>query len=128
MYNSTKRNRTLALLTSQRYDGVRKVVPMSFAEMLRVLRTEKGWTQEELADKSGVPLWTIRSYEIGQREAGWRALLDLCKALGVDPRVFDPCVPGETIPKLQRGRPRKDAAPPKDSPPLAAKSKGRKKP
>ena len=43
---------------------------MSFAEMLRTLRTEKGWTQEELADKSGVPLWTIRSYEIGKREAG----------------------------------------------------------
>jgi transcriptional regulator with XRE-family HTH domain len=79
---------------------------MSFGEMLRTLRTKAGWTQEELADKSGVPLWTIRSYEIGSREAGWRALLDMCKVLGVDPRVFDPCVPGEPT-QTQRGRPPK---------------------
>jgi transcriptional regulator with XRE-family HTH domain len=93
---------------------------MSFAEMLRALRTEAGWTQEELADKSGAPLWTIRSYERGQREAGWRALLDLCKAFSVDPRVFDACVPGEPTP-TRRGRPRKDA---EDAPAQKRKRKG----
>jgi transcriptional regulator with XRE-family HTH domain len=93
---------------------------MSFAEMLRTLRTKAGWTQEELADKSGVPLWTVRSYEIGRREAGWRAFLDMCKVLGVDPRVFDPCVPGEPT-QTRLGRPPKDA---EDTP---AKTRKRKR-
>ena len=78
---------------------------LSFAEMLRRLRHQAGLTQEQLADKSGVPLWTLRGYEIGRREAGWRALLDLCKALGVDPLVFDPCVPGAEPPASAQGRP-----------------------
>lgn len=99
---------------------------MSFAEMLRTLRTKAGWTQEELADKSGVPLWTLRSYEIGRREPSWRGFLDLCKGLGVDPHVFDPCVPGEPT-TTHLGRPRKSDAPEEKANSGAKRSKPRRK-
>jgi len=103
---------------------------MSFAEMLRKLRHQAGLTQEQLADKSGVSLWTLRGYEIGRREPSWRSLLDLCKALAVDPRVFDPCVPGAEPPQAVYGRPPMasgdgEAATP--SGPAAAKPQRRKK-
>jgi transcriptional regulator with XRE-family HTH domain len=97
--------------------------------MLRTLRHQAGLTQEQLADKSGVSLWTLRGYEIGRREPSWRSLLDLCKALAVDPRVFDPCVPGAEPPQAIHGRPPRasgDAEGPSPGP-AATKRQRRKK-
>src|SRR5262249_6652051 len=49
----------------------------TFAERLRQLRERAGLTQEQLAQASGVNIWTIRGYEQGRREPSWRGLLDL---------------------------------------------------
>lgn len=38
---------------------------MTFGEKIRVLRTEKGWIQQELADALGVSVRTIKNYELG---------------------------------------------------------------
>lgn len=100
---------------------------MSFAEMLRTLRHQADLTQEQLADKSGVSLWTLRGYEIGRREPSWRSLLDLCEALAVDPRVFNPCVPRAEPPQAVHGRPPRASGDAEGPPPASAKRQPRKK-
>jgi transcriptional regulator with XRE-family HTH domain len=55
-----------------------------FSELLKMLRDEKGWTQEELAEISGVSLVSINRYEKGTRKnPGLTELRKLCKAFNV---------------------------------------------
>ncbi|MBO4368401.1 MAG: helix-turn-helix transcriptional regulator [Clostridia bacterium] len=49
---------------------------MQFAEKLREMRKQKGWSQEELAEKLGVSLRTIVNYEKGQTYPRNRKLYD----------------------------------------------------
>jgi transcriptional regulator with XRE-family HTH domain len=52
---------------------------------LRELRTAKGWTQQELAERSGVPQYTISRLESGEPESVNLAHLEqLADALEVD--------------------------------------------
>jgi transcriptional regulator with XRE-family HTH domain len=85
---------------------------MTFAEKLKSLRTAAGWTQAELADKSGIPLGSIRDYEQGKRDPALSAAQKLARGLGVSLSAFD--VPDEGSPstsELRRpGRPRKPDA------------------
>jgi transcriptional regulator with XRE-family HTH domain len=102
----------------------------TFGERLRQLRDHAGLTQEQLAAASGVNLWTIRGYEQGRREPGWKGAIHLARALGVQVEAFADClsreeeeaakarqsakrpakamgVNAEEPPKKPRGRPRK---------------------
>ena len=55
-----------------------------FAERLKMLREEKGWTQEELAEISEVSLVSVNRYELGVRKnPGLTELKKLCKAFNV---------------------------------------------
>jgi transcriptional regulator with XRE-family HTH domain len=65
----------------------------TFAERLRERREKVGLTQEQLADKSGVPLSSLRNYEQGNREPYWHVAFRLAAALDTDSRVFADCVP-----------------------------------
>jgi transcriptional regulator with XRE-family HTH domain len=52
---------------------------------LRELRTAKGWTQQELAERSGVPQYTISRLESGEPESvNLTHLEQLADALEVD--------------------------------------------
>jgi transcriptional regulator with XRE-family HTH domain len=86
---------------------------MTFAEKLRQLRDAAGLTQEQMAERSSINLWTIRGYEQGRREPNWKGVLSLAKALDVAAEVFSEC--DESTPEEQsartRGRPRKPEAP-----------------
>ena len=103
---------------------------MTFAEKLRQLRDAAGLTQEQLAERSGINLWTIRGYEQGRREPNWKGVLSLAQAIAVAAEVFAEC--DESMPEEQavrpRGRPRKDttAEPATDLPPPQHKPHGRK--
>lgn len=37
-------------------------------EWIKTRRTAKGWTQQELADRIGCPVNTIKTYESGRRD------------------------------------------------------------
>ncbi|QEL18631.1 helix-turn-helix transcriptional regulator [Limnoglobus roseus] len=49
------------------------MTPPTFAEKLTELRAASGLTQQELAEKTGVPLATIRRFEAGKnkRSPSW---------------------------------------------------------
>jgi DNA-binding XRE family transcriptional regulator len=64
---------------------------MTFSEKLRELREQANLTQEQLAQRSGVNLWTIRGYEQGRREPNWKGAIDLARALGVTVEAFAGC-------------------------------------
>jgi transcriptional regulator with XRE-family HTH domain len=64
---------------------------MRFAELLRELREKAGLTQQQLADKAGIPVTSLRNHEQGQRSPSWAAVVKLSKALGVTADTFSAC-------------------------------------
>jgi DNA-binding XRE family transcriptional regulator len=91
----------------------------TFAERLQQLRDKAGLTQQQLADASGVNVWTIRGYEQGRREPNWKGAIQIAAALRVPVEAFADCVSdqdseppsktrrGGTAPKKPHARPRK---------------------
>jgi transcriptional regulator with XRE-family HTH domain len=91
---------------------------MTFGEKLKELRDGRGWTQTDLAVASGVTLGSIRDYEQGKSEPGFRALFRIAGALGVDCTAFAGCDGQDkaTEPPRLKGRPRKAGAAGKPAP------------
>lgn len=54
-----------------------------FAERLRELRTEKGMSRKEIAEKLGVLQRNISYWELGQRECGFDMLIKISEVLDV---------------------------------------------
>jgi transcriptional regulator with XRE-family HTH domain len=101
---------------------------MTFAEKLRQLRDAAGLTQEQLAERSGINLWTVRGYEQGRREPSWKGILSLARALGVAAEVFADCDESATEEgsARSRGRPKRADLPP--DMPAQSKPRGWKTP
>lgn len=59
-----------------------------FGENVRAARKERGWTQEELAEKTGLAAVQISRIERGVREVRITTLLRLLKALDISPGVL----------------------------------------
>jgi transcriptional regulator with XRE-family HTH domain len=59
-----------------------------FGKNVRAARTEKGWTQEQLAHESGLAVVQISRIERGVREVRLTTLLRLITALGTDPETL----------------------------------------
>lgn len=55
---------------------------MKAAETLRDLREARGWSQRELAERSGVSRVVISQYETGAREPSFTAFNRLIEAVG----------------------------------------------
>jgi transcriptional regulator with XRE-family HTH domain len=64
---------------------------MKFSALLRELRDKAGLTQEQLAEKAGIALSTLRNHEQGHRLPSWSAVVKLAKALGVSTDEFAKC-------------------------------------
>lgn len=65
----------------------------TFAVKLDELRTAAGLTQQRLADKTAVPLATIRRLEAGanERSPAWGMVVRLAVGVGVPCRVYSAC-------------------------------------
>jgi transcriptional regulator with XRE-family HTH domain len=94
----------------------------TFAEKLRELREAKGWTQTELAERSGTAQQSVANWENGTRVPALDSAQALCRALGVACTVFDGC---EYVPVESRGRGRPKKAAPADVKQAKAKRKGK---
>lgn len=67
----------------QRADIVRR-----FGAKVRGARESRGWTQQDLADLTGIDRVTISLIESGAREPGVSRVVVPASALGVDPGDF----------------------------------------
>ena len=62
---------------------------MDFSEKIRNARIAKGWSQDQLADHSGISRRTIQNYELGARLPKKRETYKvLAEALGIDESVL----------------------------------------
>ncbi len=59
-------------------------------ELLAGCRWLHGFTQESLAEKSGIPATSISAYEHGRRRLTMKAAIRLAKAMEVSPSVLFP--------------------------------------
>jgi transcriptional regulator with XRE-family HTH domain len=93
---------------------------MTFGVRLKQLRKERDLLQEDLAERSGVSLGSIREYEQERRLPGWEAVVLMCRALGVPVTIFSDCDevsegtsarPAAEPPKRQRQKSSGSAAP-----------------
>lgn len=56
---------------------------MNVGERIVDLRSENGMTRVQLAEKLGIPMTTLRNYEIGTREPGHKFILDVAHVFNV---------------------------------------------
>jgi transcriptional regulator with XRE-family HTH domain len=59
-----------------------------FGERLRELRAAAGLTQEQLAEKAGVKVGTLRDLEQTRNSPRWTTVVALSRALGVSCEAF----------------------------------------
>ncbi len=66
----------------------KKHASMSTGEVIRMLRQLKGWTQEQLAEQSGIHAKNISLLENGRVEIGKKRAETLARAFGVHPTII----------------------------------------
>lgn len=74
---------------------------------IRELREERGWTQDELANRLGVHQRAVYFWESGRRMPKVPQLRRLAETFGVSMEAFD--LLEHPLPNRRPGRPRKDA-------------------
>lgn len=73
---------------AKKYTPERKHASLSAGEAISMLRELKGWTQEELARKSGIAATNISRLENGHMDLGKQRAIALSKAFGVHPATL----------------------------------------
>jgi transcriptional regulator with XRE-family HTH domain len=61
---------------------------MNIGEKIKYFRAVKGMSGEDLSERSGISISTIRKYEVGIRKPKPDQLLKICEALGVSINTF----------------------------------------
>ena len=65
---------------------------MTIGEKIKTIRKQRGMTQQQLAEKSGVQTRTIQRYESGNSRAKYNVLNQIANALSVPIEWFDESV------------------------------------
>lgn len=66
----------------------KKHASLTTGEVIRMLRELKGWTQEELANRSGITATNISSLENGRVEIGKKRAEQLAAAFKIHPAII----------------------------------------
>ncbi|HYK04390.1 MAG TPA: helix-turn-helix transcriptional regulator [Thermoanaerobaculia bacterium] len=72
-----------------------------FGQSLRRLRTERGWSQERLAEAAGITLNYVGNLERGEQGPSLHVLVRLARALEIDLSVLVSDFRRDTIRKLR---------------------------
>ena len=84
----------------------------TFAERLKLLRREKGWSQQRLADELDLSKSSVNMYERGEREPGFETMEAIADLFNVDMnylygrtdvKIADPIVPEPKKPTIPPG-------------------------
>ena len=73
-------------------------VRVLFGRKLRLVRQERGYSQEQLADRAGLDRTYVSSCERGKRNISLENIWRLARALGVDPSELISNRPAEFAP------------------------------
>jgi len=73
---------------SEEFVAARAHAKLSTAEVIRMLRELKGWTQQELAVRSGISASNISLLENDRVEIGKKRAVQLAKAFDVHPTII----------------------------------------
>lgn len=57
---------------------------MEFSQIVKSLRLERGWSQQEVADRAGLNKMTISQYENGKRKPSFEVIEALAEIFRVD--------------------------------------------
>jgi transcriptional regulator with XRE-family HTH domain len=78
----------MAKRSSNAYIAARSRLHLKPGEVIRMLRELKGWTQAELADRSGIGASNLSLLEHGRVEIGRKRAEQLAEAFGVHPAII----------------------------------------
>lgn len=109
-----------------------KRINPAFGQKIRTAREARGSTQQALAEKSGVPIGTLREIEQGRREPLFGVVQRLASALEVPatdfPATTDRDEGGSPVEVVEVGEPAKRGRPKKAEAPPAEATKATRKP
>lgn len=72
---------------------------MTVIAILKKARTDKGWTQDDVAERLGVNRVYVSKTEIGERNLSFIELIDYCKALDLNIFTVLKSISGEELPE-----------------------------
>ncbi|MCD6117453.1 helix-turn-helix transcriptional regulator [bacterium] len=75
-------------INKNKFISSQKYVDLTTGEAIRMLRKLKGWTQEELAARSGINAKNISMLENDKVEIGKHRAVQLAKAFGIHPAII----------------------------------------
>lgn len=67
---------------------INRKIEMNMGEKMRYFREQKGMTQIQLAEATGIHVGTIRKYELGLRYPKTEQLKKIAQGLGISPIEF----------------------------------------
>jgi len=75
-------------LKKSEFGPAKRHVSLSTGEVIRMLRELKGWTQEDLARRTGISPTNLSALENGRVEIGKRRAEQLAKVFGIHPAII----------------------------------------
>lgn len=83
-----RRQRVINYITVKREVVQCEPVYVSFGEVVKTRRLERGWTQTDLAERVGLSRASVTNIEIGRQRVLLSDLFDFARAFGVSPRTL----------------------------------------